>query len=269
MAYKKHEWKARQGTGLNKFRDQNGKIYEFEAAPDEVTQPGTPFSAQWMNEMEDGIAAAGIIYAVCSTAADVAEKTVETGGAPEQLANGDNFRILFVNEVQAGATLNINGLGAYPIINNILNTNISYGEIQANTIADFIFDGTCYRYINAFTKTVSGTYKGTGTTTVSLVLGFKPKAVFVIRPETSLEGSEVPGVAILTPHGGIHFNFRRTNNCYGIAVLAVEMTENGITWNHLDGKWLKLTDGANIGSYQEPVGALNGTSITYSYVAIQ
>lgn len=60
MAYKKHEWKARQGTGLNKFRDQNGNIYEFEAAPDEVTQPGTPFSAEWMNEMEEGIAAAGI-----------------------------------------------------------------------------------------------------------------------------------------------------------------------------------------------------------------
>lgn len=61
MAYNKHTWAAREGKGLNKFTDQNGKVYEFTPTPDEVTQPGTPFSAQWMNEMEEQLAKAAVL----------------------------------------------------------------------------------------------------------------------------------------------------------------------------------------------------------------
>ena len=150
MAYNKHEWKARTGVGLNKFKDADGRVYEFTPAPDEVTQPGTPFSAEWMNEMEAGIAAAGIIYAVCDTAADTAAKVVNTSGAPEQLANGDNFRILFVNEVQAGATLNVNGLGAYPIIDNYTGEAIVLGDIGAGYVSDIIFENEQYMLLNAY-----------------------------------------------------------------------------------------------------------------------
>ena len=56
MAYTPNTWQSREGTGLNKFQDQDGNIYEFTAIPDQVTQPGTPFSADWMNHIEQGIA---------------------------------------------------------------------------------------------------------------------------------------------------------------------------------------------------------------------
>jgi hypothetical protein len=152
VAYNKHTWVARQGIGLNKFTDQNGNRYEFTPSPDEVTQPGTPFSAEWMNEMEDGIASAGIIYGICETAAATAAKIVDTGGAPEQLANGDNFRILFVNEVQAGATLNINGIGAYPIIDNYTSAAIVKGDIPAGYVSDIVFKNNTFIILNAFVE---------------------------------------------------------------------------------------------------------------------
>jgi uncharacterized membrane protein YgcG len=150
VAYNKHTWVARQGVGLNKFTDQNGVKYEFTPSPDEITQPGTPFSAAWMNDMEAGIASAGVIYGICETAAATAAKTVDTGGAPEQLANGDNFRILFVNEVQVGATLNINGIGAYPIIDNYTGEAIVLGDISAGYVGDIVFEDGRFVLLNAY-----------------------------------------------------------------------------------------------------------------------
>lgn len=157
MAYKKHEWKARQGTGLNKFRDQDGKLYEFTSAPDSVTQPGTPFSADWMNEMEDGIAAAGITY-LTSTAASGATSISITANAPETVAAGDHFRIYFPNQAGAGAKLNIGGTGAKPIINNYTASGIALGDIPADYTADIMYDGTDYVLLNALV--VSGTPTG-------------------------------------------------------------------------------------------------------------
>ena len=55
MAYTPNTWQDRTGTGLNKFTDQNGNEYEFTPTPDEITQQGTPFSAAWMNHIEQGI----------------------------------------------------------------------------------------------------------------------------------------------------------------------------------------------------------------------
>jgi hypothetical protein len=56
MSYTPNTWQERQGSGLNRFQDQNGNLYEFTAVPTEVTQAGTPFSATWMNHIEQGIA---------------------------------------------------------------------------------------------------------------------------------------------------------------------------------------------------------------------
>lgn len=157
MAYKKHEWKARLGTGLNKFRDQDGKLYEFTSAPDSVSQPGTPFSADWMNEMEEGIAAAGITY-LTSTAASGATSISITANAPETVAKGDHFRIYFKNQVGAGAKLNIGGTGAKPIINNYTASAIVQGDIPADYTADIMYDGADYVLLNALV--VSGTPTG-------------------------------------------------------------------------------------------------------------
>ncbi|MHB1152103.1 MAG: hypothetical protein ACYCWE_09600 [Eubacteriales bacterium] len=53
--YIKHTWLQRLGVKLNRFKDQNNVQYEFTADPESVSQAGTPFSAAWMNEIEDGI----------------------------------------------------------------------------------------------------------------------------------------------------------------------------------------------------------------------
>lgn len=58
MAYIPNTWIARQGTDLNKFVDQNGNYYVFTPAPGNVVSEGTPFSADWMNHIEQGIAGA-------------------------------------------------------------------------------------------------------------------------------------------------------------------------------------------------------------------
>ncbi len=55
MAYTPNVWIDRQGTGLNKFKDQNDNTYFFTAVPDTVLQAGTPVSAEWLNHMEQGI----------------------------------------------------------------------------------------------------------------------------------------------------------------------------------------------------------------------
>lgn len=55
MAYTPNVWKARAGTGLNRFIDQNETIYDFTPAPLSVIEPGTPFSAAWMNHIETGV----------------------------------------------------------------------------------------------------------------------------------------------------------------------------------------------------------------------
>lgn len=55
MSYTKNTWVDRIAIGDNKFTDQNGNNYEFTPNPDSVTTAGTPFSASWMNNIENGI----------------------------------------------------------------------------------------------------------------------------------------------------------------------------------------------------------------------
>ena len=55
MAYKKHIWVARKGTKLNRFLKYNETTTSVELvnSPESITQEGTPFSAQIMNEIEE------------------------------------------------------------------------------------------------------------------------------------------------------------------------------------------------------------------------
>lgn len=59
MPYTPNTWQDRIGVGLNKFTDQNGNNLELTPNPDAITQTGTPFSAAWMNHIEQGIADIG------------------------------------------------------------------------------------------------------------------------------------------------------------------------------------------------------------------
>lgn len=57
MAYNKQTWEAREGVGLNKFTDTStGSTLVLTSTPDSITKEGTPFTADRMNHMEDGIA---------------------------------------------------------------------------------------------------------------------------------------------------------------------------------------------------------------------
>ena len=58
MAYDKTNWEARQGVNLNKFTKQQetSNSVILTNTPDEITTPGTPFSADNMNKIEQGIA---------------------------------------------------------------------------------------------------------------------------------------------------------------------------------------------------------------------
>ena len=55
MAFKKKEWKPRQGTGLNKFKIGSNEPVEIINVPDEVTQQGDGFTSDNMNGLEQRI----------------------------------------------------------------------------------------------------------------------------------------------------------------------------------------------------------------------
>jgi hypothetical protein len=55
--YEKTEWKARKGSNLNRFEksQETNRSVILTNAPSSVTEPGTPFSANNMNKIEQGI----------------------------------------------------------------------------------------------------------------------------------------------------------------------------------------------------------------------
>src|SRR5574344_1031878 len=91
MAYTPHVWTPRLGINLNRFTKANetATSVDLTNAPEIVTQAGTPFSTDIMNEMEAGItdANAGIgLLATCDTAAatkikeiDMSDYTIKVG----------------------------------------------------------------------------------------------------------------------------------------------------------------------------------------------
>lgn len=56
MQYTKNTWAPRIGEGLNKFKDERtGNILKLTPVPDSVIEEGTPFTADWMNNLENGL----------------------------------------------------------------------------------------------------------------------------------------------------------------------------------------------------------------------
>lgn len=64
MAYVPNEWQDRIGQGLNRWRDQYGNLLILTPDPISIEQQGTPFSADLMNHIEQGIAEAASPFIV-------------------------------------------------------------------------------------------------------------------------------------------------------------------------------------------------------------
>lgn len=96
MAYTPNTWVDRVGVGLNRFTDQDGKQYEFTPNPVSITQIGTPFSAAWMNHIEQGIADAD---AVTSKVGTVLWEGTWSSGEITVAGISDYMAFLFVGAV--------------------------------------------------------------------------------------------------------------------------------------------------------------------------
>lgn len=85
----------------------------------------------------------GIGYGVCNTAYATTAKTAVFEGY--NLKKNGVVAIKFANNVNAGATLNINSEGAKPIYYR--GQSVVEGIIKAGDIATFIYDGTRYNIL--------------------------------------------------------------------------------------------------------------------------
>lgn len=114
------------------------------------------------------VSAAGVKYVTASGTSAVVVNTPD--GLPVQLKDGDRFSVGFTNEVAAKATLNINGIGAYPIIDNYTGAAIVKGDIPADYIGDIMFEDGKFLLLNALrvsgSPTGSAFYTQNGTFTV-------------------------------------------------------------------------------------------------------
>ncbi|MCL2277543.1 MAG: hypothetical protein FWC21_06550, partial [Treponema sp.] len=122
MAYIKTIWKARKGSGLNRFR----KIQETTSSvilnnePNLIDEPGTPFSVKLMNNIEEGIEKAHFL---------IVEESVERKETDQSLQqailNEVENRTIAVSEEARNRTAAIKEhdekTTAHPDIRNILN----------------------------------------------------------------------------------------------------------------------------------------------------
>jgi hypothetical protein len=80
MAYEKNQWAGRQGTGLNKFtksQETDTTVY-LDNTPDSITEPGTPFSVEKMNRIEQGIADAHEAVEIEARSREEEDQNLET-----------------------------------------------------------------------------------------------------------------------------------------------------------------------------------------------
>ncbi len=103
MAYTKHFWRQRLGVGLNKYTNSGDAVnLILTPAPDQITQEGTPFSAQWMNEMEQGIADGQVLVFDGAPTGTAAEGQIGVDAS-------QNPTVLYV--YQNGAWVNLSAAG--------------------------------------------------------------------------------------------------------------------------------------------------------------
>lgn len=106
--------------------------------------------------LNPAVPAKGVIYITAQGASDIAADT--DNGIPMVITVGDRFSLVCANGAAAGATLNINNTGAYPIVNNYTGAPIVLGDIPSGYTADITFNGTEYILLNPLI--VSGTPSG-------------------------------------------------------------------------------------------------------------
>ena len=94
------------------------------------------------------VSAAGVKYVTASGTSAVVVNTPD--GQPNRLEDGDRFSVGFTNEVAANATLNINGIGAYPIIDNYTGEAIVLGDISAGYVGDIMYENGRFVLLNAY-----------------------------------------------------------------------------------------------------------------------
>lgn len=105
MAYEKQTWEARLGVGLNKFTDYNtGSTLVLTSTPDSITQEGTPFTADRMNHMENGIESAAT---VADNAAASASNAQTTANNAQTTANNTKTKVDGMIMAYSNGTLNI------------------------------------------------------------------------------------------------------------------------------------------------------------------
>lgn len=92
-------------------------------------------------------------YAVCSTSGNIAAKTVTCAGV--SLVKGASIKIRFQTiNTASSPTLNVNNLGAKPIIHN----QGYYNDLYAGNIYEFIYDGSYWCLVGSYSivNTVRG-----------------------------------------------------------------------------------------------------------------
>ncbi|MCL2181020.1 MAG: hypothetical protein FWB83_07820, partial [Treponema sp.] len=99
MAYNKTVWKARKGSNLNRHRKEHEteRTIDLFNEPSAVTEPGTPFSTQNMNHIEDGIYEAHEMIAAEEQQRKTSDNNLQTALADETA----NRAAAINNEAQA------------------------------------------------------------------------------------------------------------------------------------------------------------------------
>jgi hypothetical protein len=119
MAYIKKDWKPRKGSGLNKFTmsGEVGNVVYLDNIPDSITDPGTPFTAENMNHIEEGIESAHVGIAAETQARQQGDATLTTAISnltKDNIGLGNVTNDVQVKRSEMGnangvATLNSNG----------------------------------------------------------------------------------------------------------------------------------------------------------------
>jgi len=106
MKYKKTIWKARKGTNKNRFEkeQETARSVILSNAPTSIEEPGTPFSPENMNNIENGIEAAHELIAAEEQArqeADTGLLQAIAGEAQTRAAEDQTLQQNIENEAQA------------------------------------------------------------------------------------------------------------------------------------------------------------------------
>lgn len=149
------------GATLNVNNTGNVPIYNGDEPISKVDIPADTVAAMLYAGdkyilLNPAVSASGVTYITASGGSAIIANT--ESGAPAVINTGDRFSVLCNDAVSANATLNINGTGAHPILNNYTGAPIVSGDIPAGYTADIVFDGTSYILLNALV--VSGTPTG-------------------------------------------------------------------------------------------------------------